>query len=446
MLRRALPLALALLACGSKAGPGEAPPAPVPPDSSGYKRPLPEVKGPILVWPDQLASDLSPWQVEFVAKRFVGSQKLPRKLSDRIRAHNPGFLVLQYRLATGLSTAHNLVREDTWGPDATEAAIESFSLRGSTGRVAHPDQYFLADVRNPAWQDQHIAEILQRMPLNDFDGIFLDTAHLRIDGFRPNDWHISFCDPDVTKLAGCWDAPARRFFERLVERLRAGTPKYRAVGNFGPMVTSWDPNDYLAPLDGGMVEQFMWMRGPLNEADWHISASRLLKLLGNERIFIAEPQGYPADDPATRRWLLGNYLLFQGRRTYAAFYPAGTDSVGPPVWLPEYEVDLGLPEKPLETTLAPLCTGSSEARRCSGVYRRAYARGLVFVNPGSSARNTTLPPPPAGTDWVTLDFVGGGYVGRDGEPAPGRVLEKIVPPGDFSLAASSALIFRAVAR
>ncbi|MCK6574558.1 putative glycoside hydrolase [Myxococcota bacterium] len=342
------------------ASPAASPGPPTPGPGKAFERPLPVSEGRVLVFSDQLSQTMSDAQVRFVGKHYVGSQKLIRSLAARIRSHNPGFINLQYRLATGLSTVPNLTGEDTWDVDTVEPTapgfpgdprrtVEAHYLHdppGSTQRVSHVDAYFMADVRNPAWHEAHIDEILRRMPLNAFDGIFLDTAHLRIDGFTPADWHVRFCDPDVTKLPSCWTAPAKAYFTRLVERLHAATPPAYAIGNYGPLITGWDTNEELAPLDGGMVELFMWVGGTaIGERDWHLAVDRILRLIGNERVMIAQPVGY-ADTPVARRWIAANFLLLQGRRSYAAFYPAFVEPNAAPVWLPEYEVDVGPPAPP----------------------------------------------------------------------------------------------------
>ncbi len=474
MRRLALALASTLClsalspACGSdgRASAGAAtaapsgPAAPTPAPGKAFERPLPVTAGRILVFSDQLAQNMSDAQVRFVGRHYVGSQKLIRSLSARIRSHNPGFLVLQYRLATGLSTVANLTGEDTWDRDTVEPTEPGFpgdprrtheshylhDPPGSTRRVSHVDSYFMADVRNPAWQSAHIDEILRRMPLNAFDGVFLDTAHLRIDGFTPGDWHARFCDPDVTKLPTCWTAPAKAYFTALVERLHAASPPAYAIGNYGPLITGWDANEELAPLDGGMVELFMWVGGAaVGERDWHLAVDRILRLIGDERVMIAQPVGYP-DTPVARRWILGNFLLLQGRRSYAAFYPAFVEPNAAPVWLPEYEVDLGRPAAPLPAKPAPLCTSKPEARRCGGLYTRAYERGLVFVNPADDPRTGTLPEPPTGHAWAALDLTGGGFVGPDGQTPPGRVERKTTPAGPIAVGPRDAAIFQMIPR
>ena len=277
------------------------------------------------------------------------------------------------------------------------------------------------------------------MPLNDFDGAFLDTAHLRFDGMTPPDWFVSFCDPVVQKLDECWKGPAQSYFERLVADFKAGPHPYLAIGNFGALITGWDDNEYLSPLDGGMIEHFMFVDGRLGENDWHIAAERITRLIGNDRVFIAEPFGYDLEDPAERTWILANFLLFKGKASFAAFYPGHLDAVGPLVWLPEYELDVGRAAA-AASSLTALCTEGSGTKTCAGVYQRRYANALVVVNPAQDPRRFTLPMPSVGTTWAEVTFHGVGYVEPSGEKSSQRTVVTAVVGPTVELLPSSALV------
>jgi hypothetical protein len=424
----------------------DAPPAPAapPPEArpgadARFTRRLPDTTDRIHVFYDQLSNRLSDAQYAFAATRAAGTQKVTRSVSARIRATNPDFVVLQYRLAFGLSAEHNIVDENLWDRDTiepTDAANagdprqtrESFYLHVPEGssdpahRVRHDDNYWLADVRSREWQRAHIDELMRRMPTNDFDGVFLDTAHVRWDGLAPSTWWQSFCGPEYHALPGCWHAPALTYYTDLVAALHGGDRWFYAIGNFGPLVTEADENAYLAPLDGGMIEHFMYLFDFPNERDWHIVAERITRLIGHDRVLIAEPVGYDGSNARLRRWLIGNFLMFKGRQSFAAFYPRGTDHVEAPVWLPEYDVDLGAPVDPVPPDVGVQCTGEAARFTCSGVYVRDFARGFVVVNPAGAARSVDLPAPPAGERWAEVDFEGGGYVDAEGRPAPQRLV------------------------
>ena len=425
--------------------PAEAPPpeepAPVPPPGRPaadphFQRRLPDTNDRIHVFYDQLHNHLSDAQYAFVARHADGSQKLTRNVSERIRAVNPDFVVLQYRLAFGLSAEHNITDENTWSRDTIEPddvalagdprqTREDFYLHvpaGSDTRVQHEDNYWLADVRNEAWQTYHIDELMRRMPQNAFDGVFLDTAHVRWDGLSPDTWWSDFCGPEYHALPTCWDAPARHYYETMVARFRQTDTWFYAVGNFGPLITEADRNDYLAPLDGGMIEHFMFLGGYPVERDWHITAERITRLLGDTKILIAEPLHFDLGDRRARRWLIGNFLFFKGHQSFAAFYPNGTGHVDAPVWLPEYDLDLGAPLEPVPANAGERCTSESAALSCGGLYVRDFSRGYAVVNPAGAERTLDLPPPPAGQRYALVDFEGGGYVDASGVPAAQRLV------------------------
>src|SRR5690348_13490255 len=65
-------------------------------------RPWPSTASGIHVFNDQLASGMSDAQVRFAARHYDGTQKMVRSEADRLRATNPRFLILHYRLGEGL--------------------------------------------------------------------------------------------------------------------------------------------------------------------------------------------------------------------------------------------------------------------------------------------------------------------------------------------------------
>jgi hypothetical protein len=167
-----------------------------------------------------------------------------------------------------------------------------------------------------------------------------------------------------------------------------------------------------------MVEHFMYLGGFPVERDWHITAERITRLIGDTKILIAEPVHFDPADRRVRRWLIANFRFFQGRQSFAAFYPQGTGHVDAPVWLPEYDLDLGAPLEPVPAQAGVLCTGEATAFACSGLYVRDFERGFVVVNPAGEARRVDLPVPGAGLRYATVDFQGGGYVDEAGQKAP----------------------------
>jgi hypothetical protein len=64
-------------------------------------RPIPDTEGAVHVWNDQLPDSMSDAQIRFVATHIDGTQKVSRQTASRLRAFNPGCLVLHYRLGIG---------------------------------------------------------------------------------------------------------------------------------------------------------------------------------------------------------------------------------------------------------------------------------------------------------------------------------------------------------
>src|SRR5947209_15910616 len=65
------------------------------------RRPIPNTTDAIHAWDDQLPDSMTPAQVTFVARHIDGTQKVSLQTARRLRAINPGFLVLHYRLGIG---------------------------------------------------------------------------------------------------------------------------------------------------------------------------------------------------------------------------------------------------------------------------------------------------------------------------------------------------------
>src|SRR4051812_49422370 len=66
---------------------------------SAGRRVFPDTSSRIGVLTDQLPGGMTDAQIRFAATHYVGSQKLTLNLSRPLRAINPDFIVLHYRLA-----------------------------------------------------------------------------------------------------------------------------------------------------------------------------------------------------------------------------------------------------------------------------------------------------------------------------------------------------------
>ena len=66
---------------------------------------------------DQLPDGLSPGLLRFAATHYAGAQKLGRSETRALKAIDPRFFMIQYRLALGLGRRTSLRFGDAWRPE-----------------------------------------------------------------------------------------------------------------------------------------------------------------------------------------------------------------------------------------------------------------------------------------------------------------------------------------
>jgi hypothetical protein len=379
------------------------------------RRGVPDTTDRILVFNDQIGmSGLSDAVVRFIADHYVGTQKLTRQESRRIRAFNPDFLVLHYRLGQALGhsmaddqcrpdgrTFVEIVRGDAWTrewPGDSDVRDEWFFRQDGRRVFNCSSGHFLADLDSTDWRSWWTDRLLADLALNENDGVFADSFSVP-NYFGPR-WNPALPALD-TAFEAEWAGRMRRFTDFVRSRF-AG--RWLWIPNVGALINSRDPSNHTN-ADGVMIEAFAipgdGSRYPPD--DWVLQITRALSLVAADRIVIA--QGYPkADDVDERVFLLASYLLIKGSRTFV-----NMDTGAEPEWFPEYGVSLGRPE-----------AGGARAATdlydpVSGVYRRRFASGTVLVNPGPEQRTVLLDQP----EWLVRP-VGGGIVPASGQP-PGRL-------------------------
>lgn len=378
------------------------------------QRAFPDTTNRVVVFNDQLATwGMTPAQVEFAATRYVGSQKLVRSDARRMRAVNPGFLVLHYRLGQALGhsvpsgcapTASyiQVVHGDSWVQEwPGEAALqESWFFHHGASRVFSCSWgHYLMELDDPGWRAWWGAQVVQQLTDNEDDGLFADSFSV------PNYFggcDFSPCLPDVDPAFEAQWAAREHAFTDYVQGLFAG--RWKWLPNVGALITSRDPSD-LSNLDGGMVEGFAeWGGGGyFDAADWALQMNRILPLASAGKVLIAQTYPDPSD-LAERLFVLGSYLLVKGSRTYL-----NLDTGLEPEWFPEYGVPLGAAVDPLPATIGSFFSAASQ------VYVRRFRNGRVLVNPGTATRTVDL-----GATLYRAVPAGGGLVPSDGS-APGTL-------------------------
>jgi Hypothetical glycosyl hydrolase family 15 len=305
---------------------------------------------------DQLPDGMPPALVQFAATHDDGAQKLGRTTTLALKAQNPRFFVLQYRLALGLGRTTQIRFGDGWRPEWPARPRERWFFHWHGSRVRNQTWgWYVMNVDDGGWRAYYVAKLHQQVESTAADGAFLDSAsvpnYLGATSFAPP---LPAVDP---LFEAAWSKRIARWLPTVQRRL--GKP---VVANVGSWVTTRDRTDYSG-VGGVMIEGFATGLAP---DDWKLELTRALGLVRRGKIVIA--QSYPAaGDVQARMFDLASYLLIKGTHTYVDF-PLGIEVD----WFPEYGIDLGAAVDP------------PGLRQQDGVYVRRYAKGLVAANPGDS--------------------------------------------------------------
>jgi len=380
-------------------------------------RAWPDTTSGIHIFNDQLPTlvAISDAQVNFAATHYIGVQKMTRPDADRLRSINSGFLILHYRLGPGLgyrAPAGNcqptgeylaIVEGDEWVQEwPGEGVVQSswFFPWAGQPRVFMCDWgWYLMELNNASYRSWWIGEVLRQLAANDNDGLFADSLSV------PNYMGGSSFSPPLpdydAAFEAAWSARIRDWIAYVKGQFGSA---YKLVPNVGAWVTTRDATDYTG-ADGVMIEAFAeWGPGsPFDLADWQLQMDRILSLTRLSKIIIV--QQYTDESVADRMFLLSNYLLVKGTRSYVNL-DIGLD----PEWWPEYEIPIGSYEGGIPASVSALYDAAS------GVYRRAYSNGLTLVNPDAEPHTVTL-----GQTYYRATPVGGGLVPESGSTNSWRV-------------------------
>ncbi|MFN8424150.1 MAG: putative glycoside hydrolase [Anaerolineae bacterium] len=407
--------------------PGPSPsPTAVPTSPAGPARPWPDTADGIHVFNDQLVGlgNLSDAQIRFAATHYAGTQKMTRPDADRLRAIDPNFLILHYRLGTGLGYRVaepgcaptggyiQIVDGSRWvqewpGDDAVRAPW--FFPWAGAPRVYFCDfGWYLMDTANDDYRAWWTGEVLRQLAANDDDALFADSVSVP-SFFGADHWRPALPVVDAAFEAD-WSRRIDGWLAYVKGRFGAS---YLLLPNAGSWVTTRDRTRYAA-ADGVMIEGFAsWAPGRrFDIGDWRLQMDRVLGLTTRGKIIIA--QSYPTGDGSPsdaddRMFLLANYLLVKGHRSYLNLETSSYVD-----WWPEYEIALGryVDEPPARVdALLERMDGVSP-----GLYVRRYERGMAVVNPSDQPVPLDL----GRTMWSARPE-GGGVVPADGRTDGWRV-------------------------
>jgi hypothetical protein len=341
------------------------------PASALAHRPIPDTSTAVHVWDDQLPDSMTDAQVRFVARHVDGTQKISRQSAERLRAVNPRFLVLHYRLGIGDGPVPFRIG-DRWASDyGSVTRHEAWFWHIDGRRVFQPQWgWYLMDP-DSGWRAYWARRVLYEASLLGDDGVFADSLsvpqYLGADSFSPPLQYF------VGEAA--WTARIERFMRYEERHLRG---KLWFIPNAGSWITTRDRTDYAIP-DGVMIEGFA-ESGPASfyaPVDWRLQMNRALGLVRRGKVLIG--QSYlSAGDLRARGFVLGSYLLIKGSHTFV-----NMDIGSEAQWFPEYGVNLG-------RALTPPPASIDSLRAASGLFVRRYARGLVAVNPDDTSHVLVL--------------------------------------------------------
>jgi hypothetical protein len=374
-------------------------------------RVFPDVFARVGVLTDQLPNAMTDAQARFAATHFVGSQKLTADISSRLRAVNPDFLVLHYRLAMWQSMADYILDGHTWSNDLPEVdRHEDWFWHNPDGRRVASDQdgKLLMNIANPGFREYWRDSIAAQVAAGDYDGVFLDSASpalLQFEARMPPDPRLSGTGVRTNRFPELgnqtWIEAWQGWIADLDAALEArGVP---LIPNVGPLITTWDTTDYS--LSAGAFSEGFLDPG-FAESDWRDAIDQTLNFVRKNRIVILQNYLRTPDDVARRKYLLGNYLLVKGARTYLSYFAGG-----PLEWYPEWDIQLG---QPLSTA------ATVDELAANGAFRRDFTAGTVLVNPSPNVVRVSL-----GRTFRQVDFSGGGALGADGVPG-GRLTSRRV--------------------
>jgi hypothetical protein len=300
-----------------------------------------------------------------------------------LKAADPTVHVLLYK---DLSAINSLPRDNGYQStgvayDEADPAHPEWFLRNTAGQrfhFRHYDWLWAADIGNADYQRRWADNVAAELRAAPWDGVFMDDVN-------PTMMHHY----DVRAVAkypsdAAYQAATRSALAAITPRLRA-TGKL-VVANMGSWVGYTEVvGDWLQFVGGAMDETFTkWSdqsganyRDPV---EWELQLAQVQELQRRGKLFLAVTQSAPSDRAAAR---YGFATLLLGADGRAAFQ-MGSD-YNRETWFPEYDYPIGEP------------LGAAE-RDSSGVHRRAFANGLVVVNPTRVEQHVRLGGTYSGSD------------------------------------------------
>ncbi|MEZ5670546.1 MAG: putative glycoside hydrolase [Alphaproteobacteria bacterium] len=343
-------------------------------------------------------------QLRFAATHFAGVQKMTASQTAVLKAANPAFIVLNYRLGNGIGIDTLIVEGDRWVPEYPgDAALQEqwFWHDPATGRrVVNTDWgWYLMNVGDAGWRAWYHDTVLAQLRMNGNDGVFLDSINVPNFLGAAEAW-----EPDLP----AYDPPFEAMWTEMIRghiAYLAGHElgRYLLVPNVGGWINGREDMSYFDEADGVWVEGFaLWGDdAPLPEGDWQLQLNRVLRATRNGQAVIT--QSYVDGDRA-RTFATGSFLLAKGDHSYIILQGGAAMD-----WPAQYEIPIGAP---VDRPAGDIRTYDPDG---DGVYVRQFDNATVYVNargPDDGGRRVSIQT----AGWLAL-AEGSGRVEVDGSEA-----------------------------
>ena len=283
-----------------------------------------------------------------------------------LKAANPGVTVLMYKNLSALAKATNGMSGTGVSTQEAESHPEWY-LRNTRGERFAFDGYdylWAADIGNRGFQERWAANVAAKLKEQPWDGVFVDDTNPTIK------YHYDVASVAKYPSDEAYSAATGSALSVIGPRLRARgalvIPNFGAWRRYRPTVSRW-----LKYVSGGMEEMFTKYgespsSGYFTGVDWEDNLASLRETQAQGKLFLGISHSTRGDRAAARYGWATMMLAAEGRATFALHSDYTNET-----WFPEYDYDLGAPKGP--------------ATVAGGVHRRAFARGLVLVNPTGSS-------------------------------------------------------------
>lgn len=399
-------------------------------------RTFPDTTSTIGVFVDQLPGGMTAAQNLFAATHYAGTQKLTTTWIDPIRAYNPNFLMLQYRLGdrdSGDTTTW--IHNNTWSSDWSQVNTHENWFVHINGDNTSSGRLYQAYGSTKEWI-MDVAGLINSVPMANSYGAFwtsetiADATASHADGtfadadmlpWAPNSNSSPIGGPPCLNYAPSLDA----LYQYVYQQYTAANMYF--IPNVDNLTLNADTSTrYRDYVHGDFMENFA-----VKNSDWTEEKNRTLSFLNNGKIWIAQNYLSSNSDVATRKWYLTNYLLVKSSKSYINV-PSTNSQL---YWWPEYNLALGSPTDALPTDISSYAVGN-------GIYLRHYQNGIVLVNASSTAKTYTFA---ANDPRYRVAFSGGGNVDANGNVPAGSLTYTLQTGGTFSISAWSGEVFTVIA-